>query len=190
MFIKIGKVCLPLLLLCLLAGCGSTRLTEYNDQLECRIYGVNLGVDANEEIEEVLSRYAVCLLDVNQKDLVDRTAELEEIAPDESAALWSSTYEKNATNSKLERFQLLDLLGNSQDSANALVLCEAQYQDQSIAEDHYLFIIRVVLETREDRWIVKESQVLGTARAEDVTVVRDDITKQIKFRKESEQNET
>lgn len=190
MFIKIRKICLPLLLLCLLAGCGSPYLTKYNDQLECRIYGANLGADANEEIKEVLKRYAVCLLDVNQEDPVDRTVELAEIAPEESAALWNSTYEKNETNSKLEQFQLLDLLGNSQDSANALVLCEAQYQDHSTEKDHYLFIIRVILETREGRWIVKESKVLGTARAEDVTVVRDDITQQIKFRKESEQNET
>ena len=178
-----------LLLAIFLSAC-SADLSPYDKTLGQRIYGAeNLASGELENINKLLGRYAQCLLDVDG-EADERTAVLKEIAPEENPDEWTATYQSNETVSKLLQYQALDLNVIDQGSVIALMLCQVEYQDKRIEAGRYLFMIRATIGKQDENWIVHNSEVLGVAKADEVEVVRDDITNQIKFqRKEVTQDD-
>lgn len=164
-----------------LSGC-QTNLGKYSDSIKMYIYGnTKLSEREIDKIKKVTEVYSKYLFTVEGGIPTVKETDLVTIAPYESLKTWCQVYSSNQANAKLESFQLLDLYVVEANEVNCLCLCIAEYSDYKTPRGTYLFIVKIKLHKTEEKWSIILSEILGTGNYEDVLVLRDDITNEIKM---------
>lgn len=164
-----------------LSGC-QTNLEEYSNSIELHIYGnVRLSEQETDKIKKVTETFSKYLFAVDGGIPTVTETDLITIAPYESLKTWYRVYGSNQATAKLESFQLLDLYVVEDDQVNCLCLCMAEYSDYKTPKGTYLFLIKIKLHKIDEKWAVILSEVLGAGNYENVLVLRDDITNEIKM---------
>lgn len=164
-----------------LCGC-QTKLEGYSNTIEMYVYGKDkLSEYEIDQIETITDTYSKYLFSIDNGIPTVKEDDLMSLAPDESFETWRQVYAANQSNSQLESFQLLDLYVADNSEVYCLCLCTAEYSDYKTPQGQYLFITRIELSKSGEQWIVTSSELLGTGDRKDMTVLRDDITNEIKM---------